>query len=78
LKNINRKKAAMNKELKDRNVELTESRDQWKVRSKELDRQLQAAQEEIKIEWMRANKEYERANKLQTEIEIVWGKKSRA
>ena len=71
LKNINREKAAMNKKLKDRSVELAENRDQWKARSKELDRQLQAAQEETERERMRANR-------LQAEIEAVWGKKSRA
>lgn len=71
LKNINREKAAVNKQLRDRNAELTENRDQWKARSKELNRQLQAAQEEIKLERMKADK-------LQVEIEAAWGKKSRA
>lgn len=78
LKSINREKAAMNKKLRDRNVELAENRDQWKARSKELDRQLQAVQEETERERMRADKERERADKLQAEIEMVWGKKSRA
>ena len=78
LKNINREKAAMNKKLRDRRVELAKNRDQWKARSKELNRQLQAAQEEIELERMRADKESARANKLQSEIELVWGKKSRA
>ena len=78
LKDINREKAAMNKKLRDRNVELTESRDQWKARSKELDCQLRTAEEETEHERMRANKERERADKLQAEIETVWGKKSRA
>ena len=78
LKSINREKAVTNKKLRDRNVELAESRDQWKVRSKELDRQLQAAQEETESERMRADKERERADKFQIEIEAVWGKKSRA
>jgi predicted nuclease with TOPRIM domain len=78
LKNINREKAVMNKKLRDRNVELTESRDQWKTRSKELDRQLQTAQEEAERERMRADRELERADRLQAEIEALWGKKSRA
>ena len=77
LKNINREKAAMNKKLRDRSAELAENRDQWKARSKELDRQLQVAQEETERERMRANKERERADQLQTEIETVRGKKSR-
>jgi hypothetical protein len=78
LKSINREKAVANKKLRDRSVELAESRDQWKARSKELDRQLQAAQEETERERMRAEKERKRADKLQTESEAVWGKKSRA
>ena len=78
LKRINREKAVMNKKLRDRSAELTESRDQWKARSKELDRQLQAAQEEIEQERMQLSKERERADTLQAEIEAVWGKKSRA
>ncbi len=77
LKNINREKAATNKKLKDRNVELAENRDQWKSRSKELDCQLQAAQEEIERERMRADKERERVGQLQTEIETMREKKSR-
>lgn len=78
LKNINREKAATNKKLRDRSSELTENRDQWKARSKELDGQLQAAREETELERMRADKERERADKLQADIEVVWGKKSRA
>jgi len=78
LKSINREKAAINKKLRDRSVELAESRAQWKARSTELDRQLQASQEEAARERMRADKERERADKLQAEIETVWGKKSRA
>ena len=78
LKSVNREKTVMNKKLRDRSVELTESREQWKARSKELDRQLQAAQEEIECERMRADKERERADTLQSEIEAVWGKKQRA
>jgi hypothetical protein len=78
LKSINREKAVMNKKLRDRAVELADGRDEWKARTKELDRQLQAALEEIERERMRADKERERADRLQAEIEAVWGKKSRA
>ncbi len=78
LKNINREKAAKNKKLIKKAAELAENRDQWKARSKELNRQLQAAREETELERMRADQERERADKLQTEIEAVWGKKSRA
>ena len=78
LKSINREKAVVNKKLRDRSAELAEGRDRWKARSNELDRQLQAAQEETERERMRADNERERADKLQTEIEAVWGKKSRA
>jgi chromosome segregation ATPase len=78
LKNMNREKAAANKKIRDRNAELDKSRDQWKERSKDLDRQLQTALEEAEFERVRADKERERANKLEAEIEEVWGKKSRA
>lgn len=78
LKCRNYEKSLRNKALRDRTVEITENRDQWKARSKELDRQLQAAMEEIERERIRADEERERADKLQNEIETVWGKKSRA
>ncbi len=85
LKLNNREKTLCNKKLRDRNVEITENRDQWKARSKELDRQkeemeqqIQATKEELERERMRADKERERADKLQAEIETVWKKKSRA
>lgn len=84
LKLNNREKTQHNKKLRDRNVEITESRDQWKARNKELNRQkeeleqqMQAAKEEIERERMRADEERNRANKLQAEIETVWKKKSR-
>ena len=76
LKNTNREKAAANKKLRDRNVELTENRNLWRARSLDLDRQLRAAQEEMENQKMRAEQELERANRLQTEIEAVLGKKS--
>jgi len=77
LKNINREKALANKKIRDRNAEFAENRDKWKAHSKELDRQLQAAQEEIERERLRADKECERADKFQSEIETIWEKKSR-
>lgn len=40
LKDVCRDKAAMNKKLRDRNVELTENRNKWKSRGKELEHQL--------------------------------------
>jgi hypothetical protein len=85
LKVNNREKNLINQKLRDRNVEITESRDQWKARHKEISRQkeeleeqVQAAQEEIECERIRADRERERADKLQAEVETVWGKKSRA
>jgi hypothetical protein len=89
LKLNNREKTKRNKKLQDRNVEITESRDQWKVRSKELskkldsqkrdlEQQIQVAKDEAERERMRADKELERANKLQVEIEIIFKKKSGA
>lgn len=89
LKLNNRKKNLINQKLRDRNVEITKSRDLWKSRNKELrkefardkeelEQQVQAAQEELERERIRADKERERANKLQNEIKAVWEKKSRA
>jgi len=88
LKENNRKKTLQNKKLRDRNVEITTSRDQWRSRSKafELDfenqkeglmQQIQHAQEEIERERKRADEERIRADKLQSEIDTVWKKKSR-
>lgn len=78
LKDVCRDKTTMNKKLRDRNVELTENCDKWKTKSKELEQQLKTAQEEVEHERMRADQERERADKLQTEIEMVWGKKPSA
>jgi hypothetical protein len=85
LKLNNRGKNLINQKLRDRNVEITESRDLWKSRHKELGRQkeelqlqVQTAREEAERERIRADEERERADKLQAEIETVWGKKSRA
>jgi len=78
LKLNSREKAKQNKKLRDRNVEIAENRDQWKARCKELDRQkndldqqIQAVREQTECERMRANLERDRADKLQTEIEII-------
>ncbi len=83
LKLKNREKAKQNKKLRDRNVEITENRDQWRNRSKELicqkedlERQVEVAKEETKRERLRADEERKRADKLQTEIEIILKKKS--
>jgi len=85
LKINNREKNLINQKLRDRNVEITESRDKWKIRHKELKREkeeleqlFQGAQEEIERQRIRADAERDRADKLQAEIEMVWGKKSRA
>jgi hypothetical protein len=85
LKIKNREKNLLNQKLRDRNIEISESRNQWKTRNKELyDRQveleqrLQAAQESVECERIRADKERQRADDLQAEIEIAWKKKSRA
>ena len=77
LKDVCREKTAMNKKIRDRNVELSESRDKWKNKSKELENQLRATQEEMGRERIRADQERERADKLQGEIETILKKKSR-
>ncbi len=85
LKLNNREKAKLNKKLRDRNMEIIESRDQWKARSKkfdyqrkDLEQQIQVTKAETERERKRADEECERANKLQAEIEIFLKKKSRA
>lgn len=86
LKLKNREKNLINQKLRDRNVEITKSRDLWKKRNKELrkefdcekeelERRAQTALDELEHECIRADKERERADKLQNEIEAVWGKK---
>ena len=84
LKINNFEKLKKNKKLRDRNVEITESRNQWKKRSKDLcrqkedlEQQLRSAKEEAEQERIRATQECERANKLQSDIEEIWKKKSR-
>lgn len=77
LKDVCRDKTAMNKKLRDRNVELTENRDKWKIKSKELEDQLETAQKEVERERKRADHEQERAEKLRAEIETVLEKKMR-
>jgi hypothetical protein len=88
LKASNREKTLQNKTLRDRNTEITQSRDIWRSRSKELEkalenqkedliRQIEAANETIENEKRRAEKERERADLLQIEIENI-KKKSRS
>lgn len=83
LKLNNRGKNLINQKLRDRNSEITESRDQWKARHKELlsqkeelEKLLQAAREETERECIRVEEERKRADKLQAEIKMVWKKKS--
>lgn len=78
LKDVCREKTAMNKKVRDRNVELTDNRDKWKATSKELKKQLKVAQEETKQERIRADRERERADKLQADVEIILEKKSKS
>jgi chromosome segregation ATPase len=82
LKADNKEKAGKNKKLRDRNVELTESRDKWKSRCQNLEKtlghqkddfqlQLKAADKAIAEEKLHAEKERERADRLQVEVEEV-------
>jgi len=84
-----REKSLTTQKLRDRNAEIIESRDLQREHNKELrkefdrqkedlEQQVQAARKEMERERMRADRECERANKLQIEVEAVWGKKSRA
>lgn len=76
LRKRNLEKTAMNKKLRDRNVELAERGDRWRAQSYDQERQLKEIREELERERERANQERERADKLQVEIETIWGKKS--
>lgn len=78
LKLKNYEKSQDNKKLRDRNTEITESRDLWKARSKEIERQLDAAREETEFERIHVKKERERADRLQSELDTIWKKKSGA
>lgn len=82
LKSNNREKVAENKALRDRNKELTESRDFWRSKSKdlkkmlanqkeELTNQIEAANKVAEIEKKRLEEERERADLLQREIEAI-------
>jgi DNA repair exonuclease SbcCD ATPase subunit len=87
LKSNNREKSLQNKKLRDRNAEITQSRDMWKSRNKELEKALERHKEDlilqiettnkaIEEERKRTEKERERADFLQAEIEDI-KKKSR-
>ena len=82
LKECNREKAQQNKALRDRNVEIAESRDLWKSRCRELERTLECQKEELRLqieiasqaieaEKIDKKKEHERAELLQAEIEDI-------
>jgi len=88
LKANNREKVLQNKKLRDRNVEITESRDMWRSRTKELEKalddqrrdlttQIQAANEKIEEEKQRVENEKKQADFLRVEIEEI-KKKSRS
>jgi hypothetical protein len=82
MKASNREKMYQNKALRDRNVEITQSRDMWRSRSLELEkvlanqredleRQIETAKKAIEDEKMRVEKERERADLLQVELEDI-------
>jgi len=82
LKESNREKMYKNKELRDRNVEITENRDKWKARSKELEEaladqrkdleyQIETAYKAAEDEKKKAENERQRADLLQVEIENI-------
>jgi uncharacterized coiled-coil DUF342 family protein len=85
LKLKSREKAEQNKKLRDRNVEIAQNRDQWRNHSNELlrhkedlEKQIEALKTETERERMRADEERKRSDKLQTELEMIWKKKSGA
>ena len=86
LKGVGRQKTVCSKKLRDRNVEITTSRNYWKkqckdlhkahqVEQKEFSEKLNASKIELELEHGRANLERERAEKLEAEIEKIRKKK---
>jgi len=82
LTDSNREKMPQNKKLRDRGVELTQSRDMWRARTQELEKAIRAAQQdcEHQVEVARqlaeketilAEKERARADRLQKELEDI-------
>ena len=82
LKENNKEKSQQNKKLRDRNVEINESRDMWRSRCQKLEKELERQKEELKLQIEAANKvieeekihvgkERERTNLLQAEVEEV-------
>lgn len=80
LKKSNREKMLQNKKLRDRQVEITQSRDMWRSRTQELEKagnvlkqdyeqQLKIAQQQAENEKLRAEKERARAALLAIQIE---------
>lgn len=87
LKDLNREKTLYNKKLRDRNVEITASRDYWRKHCEaecrehervqnEFREKLNTSQAELELERTRANLERDRAEELEKEIERIRGKKS--
>jgi gas vesicle protein len=82
LKESNQQKMLQNKKLRDRNTEIAQSRDMWKSRSKELEKaladrneslsaQIETAHQAMEDAKKRADREHERANLLEVELEEV-------
>ena len=82
LKECNREKTLQNKRLRDRNVEITDNRDKWKSRCRELEEDLVRQREELRLqieavnqaieqEKIHRDREHERAELLQEEIEAL-------
>jgi chromosome segregation ATPase len=77
LKNRGREKNLLNQTLRDRGVEIKESRDLWRAKSKELGHQNNDLQRQLDVARKELAKERERANQLQKEIEEIREKKRR-
>jgi regulator of replication initiation timing len=82
LKESNQHKMLQNKKLRDRSAEIAQSKEMWKSRSKEFEKaladqrdtlaaQIEAAYQTAEDEKSRANRERERANLLEVELEEV-------
>jgi acyl-CoA synthetase (NDP forming) len=82
LKDSNREKMLQNKKLRDRNEEITQSRDMWRARTQELEKAINAVQQDyehqIEVarqlagkERIRAENERAHAEQLQRELEDI-------
>lgn len=70
-KEKNREKNLLNQKLRDRNVEILESRDHWREKYKEISREKKDLEQQMQFTQDRLEQESKRAEQLQQEIEEI-------